>query len=155
MRYNSELKHRACLFNAGYGISGENNGPVKEIWTDWSDQQLPCSKHSVKCYHTDTSSACKVRPYESYGEWGDFGYGYALYYNLYGEAGVYDTDNHNAYYWEQSRQVDATYKTQYRYRDRSKIYTYHFKKVENLEAESYPSGNNISNIQEWVQYREK
>ena len=35
------------------------------------------------------------------------------------------------------------------------IYTYYFKKSENKESTSYPTGENISNIQEWVQYREK
>lgn len=41
------------------------------------------------------------------------------------------------------------------YRDRSKIYTYYYKKNENKEATSKPSGNNISNVQEYVQYRAK
>lgn len=51
------------------------------------------------------------------------------------------------------------YKTQYRYRDRSKVYTYHHKRVEHLESsteitESSASNSNesISNIQKWVQY---
>ena len=43
----------------------------------------------------------------------------------------------------------------YRYRDRSRVYTYYFKQSKNLESTSYPSGNDISNIQEWVQYIEK
>lgn len=51
--------------------------------------------------------------------------------------------------------VSTNYKTQYRYRDRSLIYTYYYKKTENIESTSYPSGDNISNIQEWVQYRAK
>ena len=64
-------------------------------------------------------------------------------------------------YWynEQTRQVDNTnspiYKTQYRYRDRSLIYTYYYKKDENKESTTYPTGNDISNIQEYVQYRTK
>ncbi len=64
-------------------------------------------------------------------------------------------------YWynEQSRQVDnynsPVYKTQYSYRDRSKIYTYYFTKDESKESTTYPTGNDISNIQEYVQYRTK
>ena len=48
-----------------------------------------------------------------------------------------------------------TKKTQYRYRTRSKVYTYYYKKTENKESSTYPSGSNISNIQEWVTYRYK
>lgn len=51
--------------------------------------------------------------------------------------------------------VSTNYKTQYRYRDRSLIYTYYYKKDEIKESTTYPSGDNISNIQEWVQYRAK
>jgi hypothetical protein len=47
------------------------------------------------------------------------------------------------------------YTTYYRYRDRSLIYTYYFYKTEKLTSETCPSGDNISDIQEWVQYREK
>ncbi len=51
--------------------------------------------------------------------------------------------------------VSDNYKTQYRYRDRSQIYTYYFYKTEGKESSSYPSGDNISNVQEYVQYRTK
>lgn len=55
-----------------------------------------------------------------------------------------------------TKEVTKThYKTQYRYRDRSLVYTYYFKKTENKETSTYPTGANISNIQEWVQYRAK
>lgn len=59
------------------------------------------------------------------------------------------------YYWEETRYIEPTYKTQYRYRDRSLIYTYHFSRTENLESSSYPNTANVSNIVEWVKYREK
>lgn len=62
-------------------------------------------------------------------------------------------------YWynEQTRWV-ANYdspinKTQWKYRD--KIFTYYFRKVETLESATLPEGSNISNVQEWVQYRNK
>lgn len=67
------------------------------------------------------------------------------------------TEGRNTYvYTVNTRQVEtsAGY-TQWRYRDRSKIYTYYYKKSEGKESASYPSGDNISNIQEWVQYRVK
>ena len=61
-------------------------------------------------------------------------------------------------------QVDGEYyfarssenaKTGYRYCERTQIATYHFSKIENLESASVPNGENVSNVQEWVQYREK
>lgn len=88
------------------------------------------------------------------------------------EAGVV----YSGIYWynEVTQVVDnynsPIYKTQYRYADRSKIYTYYFKKVQNnKESTSYPSykllstvsesnhpsGEYMSNVQEWIQYRVK
>ena len=48
-----------------------------------------------------------------------------------------------------------TYTMYYRYRDRSLVYTYYFSKAEEKESTTLPSGDNISNVQEWVQYRAK
>ena len=48
-----------------------------------------------------------------------------------------------------------TYTMYYRYRDRSLVYTYYFSKTEEKESTTLPSGDNISNVQEWVQYRAK
>ena len=63
--------------------------------------------------------------------------------------------NEAPYAYKTQEVASYNYKTQYRYRDRSLIYTYYFYRTENLEATSYPSGSNLSNIQEWVKYREK
>lgn len=72
--------------------------------------------------------------------------------------------------WSENVWVSDNYKTQYSYRDRSKIYTYYYKKVQNnKESTSYPSykllstvsesnhpsGEYMSNVQEWIQYRVK
>lgn len=60
------------------------------------------------------------------------------------------------YFLDSTRQVvDTPAYNQYRSRDRQKIYTYYYKKSENKESSSYPTGDNISNIQEYVQYRAK
>ena len=45
--------------------------------------------------------------------------------------------------------------TEWRYRDRSKVWTYYFRRNLSLESSTNPSGENISNVQEWVQYRSK
>ena len=47
-------------------------------------------------------------------------------------------------------------RTEYRYRDRSKVYTYYFKRVVAKEsATEVTNGGDIANVQKWVQYREK
>lgn len=69
--------------------------------------------------------------------------------------GGYAGDGH-AYYnevWVSSGYTDEW--TEWRYRDRKKVYTYYYKRNLSKESATYPSGSNISNIQEWVQYRAK
>ncbi|MBE7060031.1 MAG: hypothetical protein E7389_04345 [Ruminococcaceae bacterium] len=89
--------------------------------------------------------------------------------------GGYSNDNGD-YYWEQwvssGEWVSQGYTNYYdlwRYRDRSKVYTYYFKKTQNKESASYPTynllssvsesshpnGDYMSNVQEYVQYRAK
>lgn len=51
--------------------------------------------------------------------------------------------------------VSYNYKTQYRYRDRTLVYTYYYYRTENLETSTYPNTDNMSNIVEWVKYRAK
>ena len=79
--------------------------------------------------------------------------GHLRYGPYVGDYGTY----YKNYWWnEQSEQilVSEGY-TEYRYCDRYLIYTYYFYRTENLESTSYPSGSNISNVQEWVCYRPK
>lgn len=47
------------------------------------------------------------------------------------------------------------YTTYYRYADRTLLYTYYYYKVDSLESSTYPSGDNISNVEELVRYRAK
>lgn len=44
-------------------------------------------------------------------------------------------------------------RTEWRYQE--PVYTYYFYKDDNKESTTYPSGSDISNIQEWVQYKVK
>ena len=73
------------------------------------------------------------------------------------QYGSWGTSNANYWYNETTRQVLVSNAyTQYRYRVRSKIYTYYFERyLNNQESATYPSGDNISNVQEYVQYRAK
>jgi len=54
--------------------------------------------------------------------------------------------------WTRQVQTGGGY-NEYRYQDR--IYTYYFYRTESLESQTLPSGNLISNVQEWVQYSAK
>lgn len=66
-------------------------------------------------------------------------------FNLYGSA--------PCWYDERTTTVVSSYKTQYRYADRSKVYTYYLKKVESKESPNkVEASENISNIKRWVQY---
>lgn len=52
--------------------------------------------------------------------------------------------------------VPAVTHTEWRYRDRAKVYTYYFKKVEQQEsATEVAESDTISNVQKWVQYVSK
>lgn len=69
----------------------------------------------------------------------------AGFFYLYGSA--------PCWYYEWTRTVVASYKTQYRYADRSKSYTYLFKKVEQKESASeIQESDSVSNVQKWVKY---
>lgn len=56
-------------------------------------------------------------------------------------------------YWPLREYDDVSYGTRWYFQD--PVYTYYFYRDENKESTSYPSGSNISNIQEWVKYRAK
>lgn len=43
--------------------------------------------------------------------------------------------------------------TQYRYRDRSLSYTYYYYKDSSMDSDTKPSGEDISNVTEWVKYK--
>ena len=84
-----------------------------------------------------------INPYSTdHGTWG--GNRMWTYFGEHGYA--------NLYFWDSSNVESAT---QWRYRDRSKVYTYYYKKTESKEASTEPSGDNITNVQEYVQYRLK
>lgn len=94
-------------------------------------------------------------------DWMDSKYinGVGGYSHWYGPNGKYDSQG-LVWFNEQTRQVDnpnsPIYATRWRYRERHDIYTYYFSRKEsNKESAVYPTGDNISNIREYVQYRAK
>ncbi len=80
-------------------------------------------------------------------------------------AGNCSCGNCNKWYqgssWDNTTMVTRTKRisashTEYRYRDRSKVYTYYFYKDISKEATSDPTGQaNVSNVVKYVQYRAK
>lgn len=64
----------------------------------------------------------------------------------------YNGSNYRTY-WYLKEYDDVQYGTRWYYQE--PIYTYYFYKTENLESTSVPSGNGVSNVQGWVQYRLK
>ena len=121
---------RVCPYSSGICTTYEDTG--------WLDYSLPWEKTSY------------------FG-----GKGYSSFNPNWSDRAIADglaSKNLNWYY-EETRVVDdynsPIYKTQYRYRDRYLIYTYYYSRSEYKESTSYPYGDNISNIQEYVQYRAK
>ncbi len=78
-------------------------------------------------------------------------------YKLNNNNGGYGV-NFNAEVWflESTTTVPATTHTEYRYRDRSQVYTYYHTKTEAKESFSEVTvSDSVSNVQKWVQYRAK
>lgn len=67
----------------------------------------------------------------------------------------YSSSNYISVYdqWTDQQWVSDNYSTRWYYQE--PVYTYYFYKDESKESSSYPTGSDISNIQEWVMYREK
>ncbi len=132
-------------------------------WLNYAGSQGKNWSNGAACWAT-SSGYCTYGPY--YTDWLDAPYrristsSYSSCGYEYSPSATYDYDNLGLIWFnQQTRKVDDTskpvYKTQYRYCDRHLVYTYYFYKTRDLQSTSYPSGANISNIQEWVQYRAK
>ncbi len=69
-------------------------------------------------------------------------------------GGNFNCYDNTQWFNEQTRQVVVTNAyTQYRYRDRSKIYTYYYRKIESKESDvEVKESSEITNVQKWVKY---
>ncbi len=150
-------------------------------WSSWSTNAAYAS--DSRQVETNTVAATYKTQYnyhrytDSTYYWTSWGKGtFSGYYcHIYQETGWLDyaldwkatvDGSHNRYgtyngsnYWydERTRRVEVTPAyTQYRYRDRSKIYTYYFSKTEAKESSTaVTASDTISNVQHYVQYRAK
>ena len=110
--------------------AGVGTPVLNEIWISY---QLPKNKYSGGMQH--------------YGPHSD---GY-LYFKADGTAGGLSP-------FERDRWISQGYTetwTEWRYRDRSKVWTYYYNRVLDKISTTYPTGENISDIKEYVQYRTK
>lgn len=110
-------------------VDGRTSGPCSGVWGGKS-----CTNYQERGWGAQL--ACVGNQYSKQ---------IGGYFNLYGSA--------PCWYGESTRQVVSSYKTQYRYADRSKVYTYYLKKVESKESTTkVEASDSISNVKRWVQY---
>lgn len=106
-RYGNFLIGSSDIWDVDYGYSLGWKGTVKENWTEWRDTPIPYVGRKTFCADNSHNHQ-HVKSYEVEG--------WATWY-LYREDGVWDGWSRPYYYWEETRTVPATEKTQYRYRD--------------------------------------
>ena len=108
--------------------------------------------YGTKNYNTGSHGACT-----KYDEI-NLSYALALQDSANGLYGPYDSSmfshSYDKYwFFGGSTPVAAVTHTEYRYADRSKVYTYYYQKVEEKEsATQVTASDTISNVQKWVQY---
>lgn len=143
-------------------VSGDDGRQV-ESRTAYAYYYYVCPNCGVHMYQYGTcfswAGGCgkKVIPSSSYNRvWDTLGYNNVKDFH---GTGVHYSDNTVAgrafTYISTSSPYYVAPQTQYRYRTRSQLWTYYFQKIDHLDAVDYPIGENISNIKEWVRYREK
>ena len=162
---NSPEMSGYTLYNTVQTSWGETQGPVYSDPSNgsrnvWSEQYETGRTHHWVYYRYANSSGSegsdkKTSKYVNYeeidltyqlteaGTMGNDSRGWRYYYN----GKNYRT------YWYLREYDDVQYGTRWYYQE--PVYTYYFYKTENLESTSMPSGNGVSNVQGWVQYRLK
>lgn len=97
----------------GYSLHG---GSWHEVYTSWSETRKPDTGHNAYCADPNHNHT-HISGYDSNG-WANW--------NIYCTDGVFSGWDGKAYYfWEESRWVNGTTKTQYRYRDIRTVYSYY------------------------------
>lgn len=125
----------------------------------WSESYETGRTHHYVYYHYANSAytSFSYAQSSSYNNYREFDVTSALtYYKDYsGHAGYKYYHNGTNYYivWLSREYDDIQYGTRWYYQE--PVYTYYYYKDENKESTTTPTGSDISNIQEWVQYRVK
>lgn len=140
---------------------GATQGPVYSNPSNgsrnvWSEQYETGRTHYYTWYHYANSamnrfSSGQSSTYTDYHE-----YNTTEWLSSYGQYNAYKYWHSSSNYWlvwYKGEWDDIQYGTRWYYQE--PVYTYYFYKDENKESTTSPSGSNISNVQEWVQYRVK
>ena len=130
---NIPATYRTQYLYSRYGSNSNGGGTIGPCKGTWS---------GVYCqYYVDTGWLDSPKPVSGSQQSVQMGGTFYMYDN-------------NHWFNEQTRQVIVTNAyTQYRYRDRSKVYTYYFKKTESKESDTeVKESNEITNVQKWVKY---
>lgn len=141
-------------------------------WSSWSDTKYTASdSRQVENRKVETSRTTWYHYYR-YAQKREGGYGsyeksssYPNYYTYDFTSPLPEYESGKFKYWYSSSNwntlykcspyttTDIKYKTQYRYRDRSKVYTYYHKKVEQKESKTeVTASSSISNVKKYVKY---
>lgn len=141
-------------------------------WSSWSDTKYTASdSRQVETRKVETSRTTWYHYYR-YAQKREGGYGsyeksssYPNYYTYDFTSPLPEYESGKFKYWYSSSNwntlykcnpyttTDIKYKTQYRYRDRSKVYTYYHKKVEQKESKTEVTASSaISNVKKYVKY---
>lgn len=141
-------------------------------WSSWSDTKYTASdSRQVESRKVETSRTTWYHYYR-YAQKREGGYGsyeksssYPNYYTYDFTSPLPEYESGKFKYWYSSSNwntlykcspyttTDIKYKTQYRYRDRSKVYTYYHKKVEQKESKTeVTASSTISNVKKYVKY---
>ena len=131
MTTGGKRQFRSFSVNGSYGSYGLSSSYGEYCYSMWASVETIQSATAVA--EGAYTSACAY-PGTNKG----YGTGYILNYD--GTAYVFFVSSN-------------TYTTYYRYRDRSLVYTFYFSKTEEKESATMPSGENITNVEEWVMYR--
>jgi uncharacterized repeat protein (TIGR02543 family) len=158
-------------------------GPWGE-WSPWSrTQYYPSDSRQVEKRTVTDRAAYTNYKYYIYRTSDGYGYGTQNYYTgsahgyctkydeinityalscvnsslgLYGyyDSGMFSHSYDNQWFYSGSTYVAAVTHDEWRYRDRSKVWTYYFKKTEQKESETeiVANGDSITNVNKWVKY---
>ena len=146
-------------------------------WTDWSTESVTASDSR----QVETQTITDKEGYTNYRYWiyrsadhktfGTYGYNGVCYeyheINLNYQLSLVDSENGlygyygtgcshswcNTWFFGEATQIPAETHTEYRYRDRSEVYTYYYQMAEAMESkvEIAPS-DTVANVVEWVKY---
>ena len=109
-----------------YCATKETNRTPKEVWTSWSKEkaEIQLTKTTRSEWNYKCPYGCSHKGGQKFSTANSpDGRGAGYFWHDYVVDGYSDV-----FFWEETKYVDTTYKTQYKYQEREKVYTYYFEK---------------------------